>query len=213
LGHDDERGWKGPLDYTNYLVLSCGEVGSKIFMIFWNQTKNHISALSRPSRSNGKRRKNMSVYAQNLQNLGFTLPEPALPIANYVPSTRSGNIVYISGQVSVDAGGGIKGRVGKEVDLDQAIMAARLCGLNLLTQLNQACGSLDMVVRVLKLNVFVQCTDDFIEIPKVANGCSDLMVGVFGEIGKHARSAVGVYCLPLGFSVEIDGQFQVLDRR
>lgn len=155
----------------------------------------------------------MSLYSQNLQALGFSLPEPTQPIANYVPSTRYSNILTVSGQVSVDKNGGIKGRVGKDIDLDQAVLAARLCGLNLLSQVNYACGSLDMVVRVLKLNVYVQCTADFLDIPKVANGCSDLMVGVFGEIGKHARSAVGVYCLPLGFSVEIDGQFQVLDRR
>jgi len=185
-----------------------------IFGYLSNFTNNPISSLSESvCVQKNKEKKSCLFILQNLTNLGFSLPAPALPVANYVPSIRSGNILTISGQVSVDSKGGIKGRVGKDVDLDQAILAAQLCGLNILSQVNQACGSLDMVVKILKLNVFVQTTEDFFDIPKVANGCSDLMVGVFGDVGKHARSAIGVYCLPMGFSVEIDGQFQVMDRR
>ncbi len=147
----------------------------------------------------------MSKVEDRLSTLGLTLPEPAAPVANYVPFTQVGDLVHISGQVSTDAGGGIKGVVGVEVDAETARAAARLCGINLIAQIKAACGGdLDRVARVVKLNGFVQAGPEFYDIPKVINGCSDLMVEVFGDAGRHARSAVGVYRLPLGFAVEID---------
>jgi enamine deaminase RidA (YjgF/YER057c/UK114 family) len=107
--------------------------------------------------------------------------------------------------VSLDASGGVKGVVGEDLDLETAQKAARLCGLSLLAQMRAACdGDLDRVARVVKLNGFVQVGPGFFEIPKVINGCSDLMVEAFGDAGRHARSAVGVYRLPLNFAVEVD---------
>ena len=146
----------------------------------------------------------MSIEAR-IAELGLTLPEPAKPVASYVSYVRSGNQVTISGQLSNDANGGIKGTVGVDVTPEQALEAARLCGLNLIAQIKAACdGDLDRVVRIVKLGGFVQAGPDFTAIPAVINGCSDMMVEVFGDAGKHARSAVGVYKLPLGFAVEID---------
>lgn len=152
----------------------------------------------------------MSKIEDRLIELGVVLPQPVAPVANYVPFVRSGNIVHISGQISLDASGGIKGTVGVDVDPDAAQRAARLCGINLLAQMKAACdGDLDRVMRVVKLGGFVQAGPDFIDIPKVINGCSDLMVEVFGDAGRHARSAVGVYRLPLGFAVEVDAVVEI----
>lgn len=151
----------------------------------------------------------MSIAAR-LADLGIQLPAPAAAVANYVPFVRAGDLVHIAGQLSNDAAGGIKGTVGVDVDLDTAMAGARMCGVNLLAQMQAACdGDLDRVVRVVKLGGFVQAGPDFIDIPKVVNGCSDLMVEVFGDAGRHARSAVGVYRLPLGFAVEVDAIVQV----
>ena len=137
------------------------------------------------------------------------LPTPTAPVANYVPFVRSGALVHISGQVSVDASGGIRGVVGDDLDLDRAVAAARLCGLNLIAQMKAACdGDLARVMRVVKLGGFVQAGPAFFDIPKVINGASDLMVQVFGDAGRHARSAVGVYRLPLNFAVEVDAVFE-----
>jgi len=131
-------------------------------------------------------------------------------VANYVPFVRVGDLVHISGQVSTDAGGGIKGVVGEDVDMDRARAAARLCGINLIAQMRAACdGDLTRVARVVKLAGFVQAGPSFFEIPQVVNGCSDLMVAAFGEAGRHARSAVGVYRLPMNFAVEVDAVVQV----
>jgi len=151
----------------------------------------------------------MTVNAR-IAELGITLPEPAKAVANYVPFVLSGNLVHISGQLSNDASGGIKGTVGDDVTPEQANAAARLCGVNLLAQISAALdGDLDRVVRIVKLGGFVQAAGDFIAIPAVINGCSDLMVEVFGDAGRHARSAVGVYRLPLGFAVEVDAIVEV----
>ena len=140
-----------------------------------------------------------------LAALDLVLPTPVAPVANYAPYVRSGDLVHISGQVSVDAGGGIRGVVGEDVDIDRARAAARLCGLNLIAQMKAACeGDLSRVRRVIKLGGFVQAGPTFFDIPKVLNGASDLMVEVFGECGRHARSAVGVYRLPLNFAVEVE---------
>lgn len=151
----------------------------------------------------------MSIEAR-IAELGLTLPEPAKPVASYVSYVRSGNQVTISGQLSNDANGGIKGTVGVDVTPEQALEAARLCGLNLIAQIKAACdGDLGRVVRIVKLGGFVQAGPDFTAIPAVINGCSDMMVEVFGDAGKHARSAVGVYKLPLGFAVEIDAIVEI----
>ncbi|MFN7419160.1 MAG: RidA family protein [Alphaproteobacteria bacterium] len=152
----------------------------------------------------------MSEVEIRLSAAGVTLPVPVAPIANYVPFVRSGSLIHISGQVSLDAAGGMKGVVGVDVDLEAAQVAARLCGINLLAQMKAACdGDLDRVVRVVKLGGFVQAGPDFFDIPKVVNGASDLMVLAFGDAGRHARSAVGVYRLPLNFAVEVDAVVEV----
>ena len=151
----------------------------------------------------------MSIEAR-IAELGLTLPEPAKPVASYVSYVRSGNQITISGQLSNDANGGIKGTVGVDVSPEQANAAARLCAINLMAQMKVACdGDLSRVVRVVKLGGFVQAGPDFEAIPGVINGCSDLMVEVFGDAGRHARSAVGVYKLPLGFAVEVDAIVEI----
>jgi enamine deaminase RidA (YjgF/YER057c/UK114 family) len=147
----------------------------------------------------------MSQVEERLAQLGITLPKPNAPIANYVPFVRSGDLLHISGQVSLDAAGGITGVVGEDVDLETAVAAARLCGINLIAQMKAASdGDLDRVVRVVKLGGFVQAGPGFFDIPSVVNGASDLMVAAFGDVGRHARSAVGVYRLPRNFAVEVD---------
>ena len=152
----------------------------------------------------------MSEVESRLAAAGVILPVPVAPVANYVPFVRSGSLVHISGQVSLDASGGVQGVVGADVDLEAAQGAARLCGINLLAQMKVACdGDLDRVVRVVKLGGFVQAGPDFFDIPKVVNGASDLMVLAFGDAGRHARSAVGVYRLPLNFAVEVDAVVEV----
>ncbi len=153
----------------------------------------------------------MSNIEHRLAELGIELPKPNAPVANYVPFVRVGDLLHISGQVSLDASGGIRGVVGEDVDLETAIRAARLCGLSLLAQMRAACdGDLGRVTRIVKLGGFVQAGPTFFEIPKVVNGCSDLMVEVFGDAGRHARSAVGVYRLPMNFAVEVDAVVAVL---
>jgi enamine deaminase RidA (YjgF/YER057c/UK114 family) len=147
----------------------------------------------------------MSAVQDRLAALGITLGAPNPPVANYVPFVRHGDLVHVSGQVSVDPSGGIKGIVGEDLDLETAQRAARLCGISLLSQINAACeGDLGRVQRIVKLGGFVQAGPAFFDIPKVVNGCSDLMVEVFGDAGRHARSAVGVFRLPLNFAVEVD---------
>lgn len=151
----------------------------------------------------------MSAIEDRLKSLGITLPTPVAPIANYAPFIRSGNLLFISGQVSVDESGGIKGIVGDDVDEATGQLAAGLCGINLLAQMKAATGDLDRVIRVVKLGGFVQAGPDFFNIPQVINGCSDLMVAAFGDEGHHARSAVGVFSLPMNFAVEVDAIVEV----
>ena len=152
----------------------------------------------------------MSHVEDRLAAAGIELPKPNAPVANYVPFVRAGELVHISGQVSLDASGGIRGVVGDDVDAETAHRAARLCGINLLAQMKAACeGDLDRVVRVVKLGGFVQAGPEFFAIPQVVNGASDVMVEAFGDAGRHARSAVGVYRLPLNFAVEVDAVVQV----
>jgi enamine deaminase RidA (YjgF/YER057c/UK114 family) len=152
----------------------------------------------------------MSKIEAKLSELGIVLPEPVAPIANYVPFVKSGDMLHISGQVSLDASGGIKGVVGEAVNLDTAKRAARLCAINLIAQMKAACGGdLERVLRVVKLGGFVQAGPAFFDIPEVINGASDLMVEVFGDLGRHARSAVGVYRLPRDFAVEVDAVVEI----
>ncbi len=145
----------------------------------------------------------MSIDAK-LAELGITLPEPAAPVAAYVPVVIAGGLAYVSGQVSIVGGQLLKGRLGEDLSLEQGMEGAQACGLMILAQLKAALGSLDRVERVVKLGVFINSTADFTDQPKVANGASELMAQVFGDAGKHARSAVGVPCLPLGVAVEVD---------
>ena len=145
-----------------------------------------------------------------LTELGLTLPDAPAPAANYVPFVRSGAMVYVSGQISQDADGLIRGKLGADMDVGEGAAAARSCALSLMAQLRKACdGDLDRVVRVVKLTGFVNSTPTFTDQPKVVNGCSDLLVAVFGDAGKHARSAVSAASLPLGVAVEIEGIFEI----
>ena len=146
-----------------------------------------------------------------LSELGITLPEVAAPAANYVPWVAAGGVVYVSGQVSRDeAGAIITGKLGAGMAPEAGAVAARTCGVALIAVLKTACGGdLGRVKRVVKLTGFVNSAPDFTDQPKVVNGCSDLMVEVFGDKGRHARSAIGVAGLPLGCAVEVEGVFEI----
>jgi enamine deaminase RidA (YjgF/YER057c/UK114 family) len=139
-----------------------------------------------------------------LDELGLTLPEPAAPVAAYVPVVVAGGLAHVSGQLPFIDGVLVKGRLGEDVSIGEGQDAARACGLMILAQLRAALGSLDRVERIVKLGAFVSSTGDFTDQPKVANGASELMAAVLGEAGRHARSAVGVPVLPLGAAVEVD---------
>lgn len=145
----------------------------------------------------------MSI-AEKLAQLEIELPQPVAPVANYVPYVMSGNLLFISGQVSLGPDGLVRGRLGEDMDLAAGQAAARLCAINLLAQAQAALGTLDRVTRVVKLGGFVNAAGGFTDIPKVINGCSDLMVDVLGDAGRHARSAVACPVLPLGAAVEVD---------
>ena len=151
----------------------------------------------------------MSTPETRLSELGITLPEPMKAVANYVPFVISGNQLFVSGQVSATAEGRISGRLGETMGLPAGQNAARQCGINLIAQCKAALGELSRVKRVVKLGGFVNSHPLFTDIPQVINGCSDLMVEVFGEKGRHARSAVACPTLPLGVAVEIDGIFEI----
>ncbi len=147
-----------------------------------------------------------------LSELGLTLPEPSVPVANYVPYVISGNLVFISGQISKIGDEAIGGRLGQDLDVKRGQYAARLSALNLIAQMKAACGGdLSRVKRIVKLGGFVQATAQATEadIPKVINGCSDLMVAVFGDAGRHARFAVSAPSLPLDVAVEIDAVVEI----
>ncbi len=145
----------------------------------------------------------MSVL-DRLKAAGVTLPEPRAAVANYVPFVITGNLLFISGQVSAAPEGLIKGRLGEDMTLEQGQHAARICAINLIAQMQAALGDLERVKRIVKLGGFVNAAADFVEIPKVVNGCSDLMVEAFGDKGRHARSAVACPVLPMGSAVEVD---------
>jgi enamine deaminase RidA (YjgF/YER057c/UK114 family) len=139
-----------------------------------------------------------------IAELGIQLPAAAAPVAAYVPVVVAGGLAHVSGQLPFIDGRLVTGRLGQDVSLEQGAAAARACGLMILAQLKAALGSLDRVERIVKLGAFVSSTADFTDQPKVANGASELMAQVFGDSGKHARSAVGVPVLPLGAAVEVD---------
>ena len=146
----------------------------------------------------------MTTIDTKLAELGIDLPVAAAPVANYVSYVISGNLVFISGQISKIGETEVKGRLGEGLTVEQGQAAAKLSALNLIAQMKAALGSLDRVERVVKLGAFIASAPSFTDQPKVANGASELMVEVFGEAGKHTRSAVGVPVLPLGAVVEID---------
>ena len=151
----------------------------------------------------------MSKIEARLSELGITLPAAPAPAANYVPFVRSGAQLFVSGQISSGPEGMIKGKLGADMDVAEGAAAARFCGLALIAQAQAALGDLDRIKRVVKLVGFVNSTAEFTDQPEVINGCSDLMVEVFGEAGRHARSAVSAASLPRGVAVEIEAIFEV----
>ncbi|MFP7569727.1 RidA family protein [Marivita sp. S2033] len=144
-----------------------------------------------------------------LSELGLTLPDAQAPSANYVPFVKSGNQIFVSGQLPNGPDGLIKGKVGAELDVNAGAEAAKYCALGLLAQARKAADGDLSRIRVLKLVGFVNSTPDFEEQPKVVNGASDLMVEVLGDNGRHARSAVSAGALPFGVAVEIEGIFEI----
>lgn len=148
---------------------------------------------------------------QRLAELGISLPAPGAPGGNYVPYVQAGALLYMAGQVCrADGKMAYAGKVGRELTVEEGQKAARLCALNLLAQLKAACGGdLDRVARCVRLTGYVNCGPDFLEQPKVVNGASDLMVEIFGDAGKHARTAVGVAALPMDSAVEVEAIFQL----
>ncbi|MEM6824305.1 MAG: RidA family protein [Pseudomonadota bacterium] len=147
---------------------------------------------------------------ERLSELGITLPDAPAPAANYVPYVQTGNLVHVSGQVAMENGAFVTGKLGQTMDAEDGAKAARLCALALLAQVKAACGGdLDRLRRVVKLVGFVNSAPEFGDQPKVVNGASDLMVEILGEKGRHARSAMGAGALPFGVAVEIEGIFEV----
>ena len=152
----------------------------------------------------------MSKIEMRLAELGVTLPDAPAPAANYVPWVISGNMVYISGQISQNAGGLIKGKLGADLSIEQGAEAAKSCAVSILAQLKAATGgNIDRMARLVKLVGFVNSTTDFTDQPKVINGASDFLVAALGDAGRHARSAVSAASLPLGVAVEIEAIFEL----
>jgi len=163
-------------------------------------------------RSHQSGTKNMAgTVEQKLAEKGIVLTEPRTPMANYVGFVRTGNLLFVSGQVCANAEGKLiaKGKLGAGVTIEQGYAAAQGCGVNLLAQVKAALGDLDKVVRVVRLGGFINSAPDFLDGPKVLNGASDLMVTAFGDKGRHARTTVGVACLPSDAAVEVDAIFEV----
>jgi len=150
------------------------------------------------------------TYETKLAELGVTLPDAAAPAANYVPFVQVGDLLHVSGQISMNEDGFITGKLGDTMDAQAGAAAAKTCAIGLLAQVKKACnGDLDRLVRVVKLVGFVNSTADFGDQPKVINGASDFMVEALGDAGRHARSAVSAASLPFGVAVEIEGIFQI----
>ena len=155
----------------------------------------------------------MAIVEKRIQELGITLPESPQPIANYVPTVRTGNLLFVAGLGPAARPDGTtpNGKVGKDLTQEEGYEAARLVGVNLLARLKSSLGDLDRVSRIVKLLSMVNCAPEFTQQPAVANGCSDLLVEVFGERGRHARSAVGMSSLPNDIPVEIEMVVEVRD--
>ena len=149
---------------------------------------------------------------KRLMDLGIVLPTPTAPIANYVAFVRTGNFMVVSGQLCLDGDGKLvaKGKLGAEVSIEDGQRAARACAINLLAQIKSGLGDLNKVVRVVRLGGFINAAPSFLELPKVMNGASDLMVSVFVDRGRHARTTVGVATLPMDAAVEVEGMFEVV---
>ncbi len=151
----------------------------------------------------------MSIAAR-LAELGIELPTANAPAANYIPFVQVGSLLFVSGQISMNADGFITGKVGADLTVEEGAAAAKTCALGLLAQVNAACdGDMDRLKRVVKLTGFVNSTPDFTEQPKVINGASDFLVEALGDAGSHSRSAVSAGALPLGVAVEIEGIFEL----
>src|SRR3954451_22969451 len=150
------------------------------------------------------------MIERRLAELGITLPKPAAPIANYVSYVQAGTLLVVSGQICLDGDGKlvVKGKLGAGVSIEEGQNAARACGINLIAQIQAAAGDLDRMVRVVRLGGFINSDPGFLDGPKVMNGASDLMVAVFGDKGRHARTTVGVAVLPRDAAVEVDGLFE-----
>ncbi len=148
---------------------------------------------------------------ENIKKNNIILPKAPDPVGAYVAAKKSGNLIFISGQVSLGPDGKlIKGKVGKDLSLEEGKIAARICGLNILSQLKKICnGNLNSVKSCMKLTGYVNSTDDFLQQPQVINGASDLISDVFENTGKHTRAAISVNSLPLGAAVEVDAIFEV----
>ena len=155
----------------------------------------------------------MSIIDQRLAQLGIELPVPASPVANYVPFAGSGKLLVVSGQLAFGTDGKLseahKGKLGQGVDKAAGQAAARACMINVLAQVKAGIGDLDRVVRCVRLGGFINCTPDFVDLPAIMNGASDLAVEVFGDKGRHARSTIGVASLPMGCAVEVEAMFEV----
>lgn len=150
------------------------------------------------------------IFESRLADLGVTLPEAPAPAANYVPYVISGDLVFVSGQVSMADGALLIGKLGADMETEAGAAAARSCAIGLLAQVKAACGGdLDRLVRVVKLTGFVNSTAEFGDQPKVVNGASDFLVEALGDAGRHARSAVSAASLPFGVAVEIEGIFEI----
>ena len=150
-------------------------------------------------------------FEDKIKELKIELPEAKPPVGNYVATKIVGNLLYVSGQVSINSNGElIKGKVGKDLNTDEAYKAAERCGISIISQVKKACeGDLSKVKSCIKLTGFVNSTDDYTEQPKVINGASDLIVSIFGDAGMHTRAAVSTNSLPLGVSVEVDAIFEL----
>ena len=150
-------------------------------------------------------------FEKKIKELNIKFPEAKSPVGNYVATKIVGNLLYVSGQVSINSNGElIKGKVGKDLNTDEAYKAAERCGLSIVSQVKKACdGDLSKVKSCIKLTGFVNSTDDYTEQPKVINGASDLIVSIFGDAGMHTRAAVSTNSLPLGVSVEVDAIFEL----
>lgn len=147
---------------------------------------------------------------KRLAELGITLPSPPSPAANYVPTVLSGSLLFCAGQVSAVPGGeAVKGKLGAELTLEQGQKAARICAINLLAQAKAALGDLDKIKRCVRLGGFINSTPTYAQLPLVMNGASDLMVEVFGDAGRHARTTVGVAELPSDMGVEVEAIFEI----